>query len=88
MIIDTFEWFLPFKEYSVENTMEHEGNGGGWGEEAVKLIVSFLSESKIFKQKGTNKIGLEKCHSKNSESQPTLSKGNISKCRKSGPRYS
>lgn len=64
MIIDTFEWFLPFKEHSVENTMEHEGNGGGWGEEAVKLIVSFLSESKIFKQKGTNKIGLEKCLSK------------------------
>lgn len=40
MIIDTFEWFLPFKEYSVENTMEHEGNGGGWGEEAVKLFLS------------------------------------------------
>lgn len=48
--------------YATKTTIKSEANGAGWGEGADKksqLILSFLSESKIFKHKVTDRVGLK-----------------------------
>lgn len=48
--------------YVTKSTTKPEANSAGWGEGADKksqLILSFPSESKIFKHKVTNRVGMK-----------------------------
>lgn len=88
-----------FLQRTSSKILEKRGKwyGVGWKDNVLTFLPSFLHlfvypfllkrANHSNKIKSDNRDGLEIVPTCNSESQPTLGKGNISKCRTSDPMY-